>query len=64
MLKSNNSSLSSAACGRTEIGFYGKFTSPNFPEKYPNGVVCTWTIKVPSPRVVDLTFAEFELEGE
>lgn len=41
----------------------GTFQTPNFPEKYPNGVQCIWNIKVQVGRFVLLSFDTFVLES-
>ncbi|XP_035665889.1 membrane frizzled-related protein-like [Branchiostoma floridae] len=40
----------------------GTFTSPNYPNNYPNDLTCRYEISVTPPKVIKLTFAEFDLE--
>ncbi|KAF5282685.1 hypothetical protein FQA39_LY17492 [Lamprigera yunnana] len=51
-------------CKTTLTGFRGAIESPNYPNKYPFDVDCTWTIKVPQGNKINITFAHFELEEE
>jgi len=41
----------------------GTLSSPNYPQRYPNKMVCTWQIMVPYGNLVDLTIESFELES-
>ena len=41
----------------------GTFTSPNYPEDYPNNAYCLWRIRVSSGMKIQLTFQDFALEG-
>ncbi|XP_053146039.1 adhesion G-protein coupled receptor G6 isoform X2 [Hemicordylus capensis] len=40
----------------------GIFTSPCFPNDYPNGQACKWTIRAPSGFIIQITFVDFEIE--
>ncbi|XP_068198195.1 adhesion G-protein coupled receptor G6 isoform X2 [Antennarius striatus] len=40
----------------------GQFTSPCYPQKYPNSQACNWTLLAPPGFVVQLSFLDFELE--
>uniref|UniRef100_A0A0P6JSL8 Putative fibrillin n=1 Tax=Aedes aegypti TaxID=7159 RepID=A0A0P6JSL8_AEDAE len=50
-------------CKRNITGFGGVIESPNFPEKYPGGSECLWTISVPLGNKIDIEFSHFELEN-
>lgn len=49
-------------CGGVLVGSF-TFTSPNFPNNYPNNVTCIWSIVVPSGRIV-LIFNELDIEDQ
>ncbi|XP_035667019.1 plasminogen-like [Branchiostoma floridae] len=40
----------------------GTFTSPNYPDNYPENLNCRYEISVTPPKVIRLTFTYFELE--
>ncbi|XP_060609461.1 adhesion G-protein coupled receptor G6 isoform X3 [Anolis sagrei] len=40
----------------------GIFTSPCFPNNYPNSQACKWTIRAPSGFIIQITFVDFEIE--
>ena len=44
--------------------FPGNVSSTNYPEKYPNNLQKTQTIKVPSDKILRLEFVHFEVVGE
>lgn len=48
---------------KTVRGFNGVIESPNFPNKYPGSLNCTWTIEAPKGNTINVTFSHFELEG-
>jgi len=50
------------AAGVSLIGNSGHFTSPNYPNNYPNSKTCRWLISVPVGHRVKLTFETFLLE--
>ena len=50
-------------CGGHLTGESGEFTSPNFPERYPNDTECNWEITVPEGKKVNLTFLSFNVSG-
>ena len=50
-------------CGGHLTGESGEFTSPNFPERYPNDTECNWAITVPEGKNVNLTFLSFNVSG-
>ena len=37
-------------CGGRLTGEYGEFTSPNYPNDYPNNAKCIWEITVPKGK--------------
>ncbi|KAG8123781.1 hypothetical protein E2320_019192 [Naja naja] len=41
---------------------YGIFTSPCFPNNYPNNQACKWTIRAPSGYIIQITFVDFDIE--
>ena len=40
----------------------GTFTSPNYPEDYPNFSICEWMILGGPGRVIALSFLDFNLQ--
>lgn len=40
----------------------GSFTSPCYPQLYPNSQSCTWTLQAPAGFIIQLTFLDFYLE--
>ncbi|XP_062813404.1 procollagen C-endopeptidase enhancer 1 [Anolis carolinensis] len=51
-------------CGGEHTGDTGYIASPGFPDPYPPGQTCTWTITVPEGQVVMLSFRVFDLEPD
>ena len=51
------------ACGGRFTSVNGSFTSPGYPRNYPNNARCRFEIRVPSDRIIKLTFEEFQLES-
>ena len=53
-----------AACTSGEYlnGFSGFFSTPNFPNNYPQYSMCAWNITVPSGYIIKLSFLYFRLE--
>ena len=53
-----------AACTSGEYlnGFSGFFSTPNFPNNYPQYSICIWNITVPSGYIIKLSFVDFQLE--
>ena len=41
----------------------GTIVTPNYPNNYPNNVICRWSIRVPSGNHIIATFNAFNLEG-
>ncbi|XP_019632024.1 PREDICTED: uncharacterized protein LOC109475670 [Branchiostoma belcheri] len=42
----------------------GSFSSQNYPNNYPNDHDCRYEISVSSPKVIKLTFTDFEVEND
>lgn len=60
-------SPSALGCGSTHCDavltdVQGDFTSPCYPQKYPNSQVCRWTLRAPAGFIVQLSFLDFDLE--
>ncbi|XP_069655824.1 procollagen C-endopeptidase enhancer 1 isoform X1 [Haliaeetus albicilla] len=51
-------------CGGEHRGESGYIASEGFPQHYPPGRNCTWTITVPEGQVVMLSFRVFDLEPD
>ncbi|XP_067411155.1 procollagen C-endopeptidase enhancer 1 [Emydura macquarii macquarii] len=51
-------------CGGVHTGDSGYIASEAFPNHYPSGKTCTWTITVPEGQVVMLSFRVFDLEPD
>ncbi|XP_042148792.1 cubilin-like [Ixodes scapularis] len=43
---------------------YGRISSPNYPNIYPNSASCSWLIKTNTDFVISLVFNDFELEKD
>uniref|UniRef100_A0A8C9LFB5 Cubilin n=1 Tax=Pavo cristatus TaxID=9049 RepID=A0A8C9LFB5_PAVCR len=48
-------------CGESLTGSEGTITSPGFPDVYPHGINCTWTINIQPGYLIRLTFTSFNL---
>ncbi|XP_036397589.1 CUB and sushi domain-containing protein 1-like [Megalops cyprinoides] len=51
-----------APCGGNLTGPGGLILSPEYPEPYPHGRECDWTVTVASDHVIVLSFNQFSLE--
>uniref|UniRef100_A0A669EUV2 CUB and Sushi multiple domains 2 n=1 Tax=Oreochromis niloticus TaxID=8128 RepID=A0A669EUV2_ORENI len=51
-----------APCGGNLTGPSGLILSPDYPEPYPHGRECDWTVTVTQDYVISLTFNQFSLE--
>ena len=40
----------------------GDFTSPNYPDDYPDNAQCTYIIDVPGATIINVEFNDFDLE--
>ncbi|XP_072174323.1 cubilin-like [Diadema setosum] len=52
----------STLCGGTLLGNTGAFSSPNYPNNYPDSRDCTWVISATEGQQIKLNFTDFELE--
>jgi len=52
-----------SGCNKTLNQTEGSFKSPGFPEKYPNGQLCSWKIAVPENHTVIIRFTNFYLDN-
>uniref|UniRef100_A0A671RXC0 CUB and sushi domain-containing protein 1-like n=1 Tax=Sinocyclocheilus anshuiensis TaxID=1608454 RepID=A0A671RXC0_9TELE len=52
----------SAPCGGNLTGPSGLILSPEYPEPYPHGRECDWTVTVMPDHIISLTFNHFSLE--
>ncbi|KAI8513496.1 hypothetical protein Bbelb_101350 [Branchiostoma belcheri] len=55
-------SAAAGACDERLTGDNGTFTSPSYPNNYPNDKDCRYEISVTPTKVVRLTFTDFSLE--
>ncbi|XP_035665217.1 uncharacterized protein LOC118408507 [Branchiostoma floridae] len=53
-----------SACDLSLTADSGSFTSPNYTNNYPDNSNCTYKISVTPPKVVRLTFADFNTEED
>ncbi|KAG5855860.1 hypothetical protein ANANG_G00001150 [Anguilla anguilla] len=51
-----------APCGGNLTGPGGLILSPEYPELYPHGQECDWTVTVSPDHIIALTFIQFSLE--
>ncbi|XP_072333728.1 scavenger receptor cysteine-rich domain-containing protein DMBT1-like [Scyliorhinus torazame] len=49
-------------CGGRLESVSGSFTSPNYPERYPNNAECIWYIQVANGKRITLNLDDFQLE--
>ncbi|XP_062415675.1 adhesion G-protein coupled receptor G6 isoform X2 [Pungitius pungitius] len=61
-LHSNALGCSSASCNVELTEAQGEFTSPCYPQKYPNSQACKWSMQAPAGFIVQLSFLDFDLE--
>ncbi|XP_078681283.1 uncharacterized protein LOC144916141 isoform X2 [Branchiostoma floridae x Branchiostoma belcheri] len=61
-LQNSKSHNRTPACDERLTGDNGTFTSPNYPNNYPNDKDCRYEISVTPPKVVRLTFMDFNIE--
>ncbi|KAM3931571.1 adhesion G-protein coupled receptor G6 isoform 2-T2 [Leptodactylus fuscus] len=54
--------LSCANCKLVLTAPSGSFTSPCYPEMYPNSQDCKWTIRAPVGFIIHVTFVDFDVE--
>ncbi|XP_048238876.1 cubilin-like [Haliotis rufescens] len=52
-----------AACGGSLTRTYGTIKSPNYPNPYPHGTNCLWTITAPNNYYIKLTINDFHVES-
>nr|XP_057940374.1 mannan-binding lectin serine protease 2 isoform X6 [Doryrhamphus excisus] len=55
-------SLFRVLLGVEMTGIYGNFTSPNFPQPYPDNAHMVWNISIPQGHRVKLYFTHFSVE--
>lgn len=53
---------SSSNCNTVLTEVQGEFTSPCFPQNYPNSQACRWTMQAPAGFIIQLSFLHFDLE--
>ncbi|XP_063078371.1 deleted in malignant brain tumors 1 protein-like [Engraulis encrasicolus] len=51
-------------CGGDLTEAEGKFSSPNYPKRYPNSANCTWSIRSTGNRIIALTIPTLRLEAD
>ncbi|CAF94956.1 unnamed protein product, partial [Tetraodon nigroviridis] len=51
-----------SSCDLVLTEVQGSFTSPCYPQLYPNSQSCRWTMQAPAGFVIQLTFLDFNLE--
>ncbi|XP_062388450.1 deleted in malignant brain tumors 1 protein-like [Sardina pilchardus] len=49
-------------CGSVMVEPKGEFSSPNYPEPYPNNAKCTWSIQSTGNHLIELLFPYFLVE--
>ncbi|XP_067908925.1 deleted in malignant brain tumors 1 protein-like isoform X2 [Heterodontus francisci] len=58
----NYNTVQGAICGGDLVGSSGSFTSPNYPEHYPDNQQCTWCIQVSHNQKIKLEFVDLQIE--
>uniref|UniRef100_UPI0037E8AD3C adhesion G-protein coupled receptor G6 isoform X2 n=1 Tax=Semicossyphus pulcher TaxID=241346 RepID=UPI0037E8AD3C len=53
---------STTNCNMVLTDAQGEFTSPCYPQKYPNSQACKWTMQAPAGFIIQLSFLDFDLE--
>ena len=51
-----------SGCNAEYTDTRGRVTSPNYPEKYENGLDCTYNITATAGSTIDITFPDFGIE--
>ncbi|CAO2635354.1 Membrane frizzled-related protein [Lemmus lemmus] len=59
-----NCSAKTLGCGGNLTGLHGVFSTPNYPQHYPQQQFCTWYISVPVGYSIGLQFHNFSLEEQ
>ncbi|XP_021030409.2 adhesion G-protein coupled receptor G6 isoform X1 [Mus caroli] len=57
--------LSVCGCGSCRLVLSnpsGTFTSPCYPNDYPNTQSCSWTLRAPAGYIIQITFNDFDIE--
>ncbi|KAH9505770.1 hypothetical protein Btru_055741 [Bulinus truncatus] len=55
------STNATSSCGGEVTDQAGLITSPNFPQNYPDNVVCTWNITVATNQIINVKFTWLDL---
>lgn len=55
--------LQPGACQEVYTAIKGNFSSPQYPNSYPNNIKCHWTIQLPLGYRVKVFFLDLDLEG-
>ncbi|TNM94544.1 hypothetical protein fugu_017303 [Takifugu bimaculatus] len=58
----NALACSFSSCDLVLTEAQGSFTSPCYPQLYPNSQSCTWILQAPAGFIIQLTFLDFYLE--
>ncbi|XP_020655322.3 CUB domain-containing protein 2 [Pogona vitticeps] len=53
----------SGACQELYTAIKGNFSSPQYPNSYPNNIKCHWTIQLPLGYRIKVFFLDLDLEG-
>ena len=54
----------SGKCGGNFTSLYDVFTSPSYPDVYPNSADCVYTISTPSDTYIILTFRVIDINAD